>query len=116
MVTVIPPPVLEVFGLTADTVGAAAATYVNWSLDDVADLREYVVTVTSTTPGPWGGATTVSCVGLVDWILAAVVPNATKYVPVKLLPVIVTVEPPTALPEAGLTPVTAGAGAAVYVN
>jgi hypothetical protein len=48
IVTGVPPPNGPETGATADTVGAA--TYVNWSLTDVADVPAELVTVTSTTP------------------------------------------------------------------
>jgi hypothetical protein len=41
--------------------------------------------------------------------VAAVLPNVTAVAPVKFEPVIVTLVPPEAGPELGLTPVTVGA-------
>jgi hypothetical protein len=52
-VTVVPPPVDPVFGLTAETVGAG--TYVNSSAVDTTDVPTGVVTVTSTTPADPAG-------------------------------------------------------------
>ena len=48
--------------------------------------------------------------------LAATVPKFTAVAPVKPVPVIVTTVPPAVLPLVGLTLVTAGAAAAVYVK
>jgi hypothetical protein len=47
---------------------------------------------------------------------AAVPPNVIPVVPLRLLPVIVTRAPPPVEPIVGLTPITVGAGEAVYVN
>src|SRR5262245_60917281 len=47
---------------------------------------------------------------------AAVVPKVTPVAPVRLLPVTVTTEPPAALPEEGVMPVTEGVEALLYVN
>ena len=70
------------------------------------------VTRTSTTPVP-AGDTAVNDVEL-DAVndAAAVLPKATAVTLVKFVPVMVTVVPPAAGPDAGLTPVTVGAATA----
>ncbi len=56
------------------------------------------------------GLVAVICVAeLITILLAAVVPKSTAVAPVKPIPVIVTVVPPAAGPDAGLRPVTASA-------
>jgi hypothetical protein len=47
---------------------------------------------------------------------AATVPNRTLLVPVKPLPLTVTVTPPAVVPVPGLTPLTEGAEAALKVK
>ena len=69
-----------------------------------------VVTVTSAMPAP-AGEVAVICVGLTTEKLAAgVAPKLTALAPVKSVPVIVTLVPPAAGPDDGLTPVTVGGG------
>ncbi len=68
------------------------------------------MTVTSTGPPTPAGA-----VAVIEWrcdreLVAAVAPNLTAVAPVKLVPVIVTLVPPAAGPEDGLTAVTVGRG------
>jgi hypothetical protein len=89
-----------------------ANRYVNWSSDEVALVPLGVFTVMSTAPLPagevaviWVGLSTVNEV-------AGLPPKFTAEAPVKLLPPIVTLVPPAAGPELGLTLVTAGAGGA----
>ncbi len=88
----------------------------NWSADDVADVPEGVVTVTSTVPVPAGlSAVMVLSLTTVTFV-AAVVPKSTTVAPVNPVPVIVTSVPPAAGPVVGERPVTTGAATAVYVN
>ena len=54
IVTVVPPVTGPSVGLMLVTVGAA--TYVNWSAGEVADVPSTLVTVTSTTPVPAGSS------------------------------------------------------------
>ena len=68
-----------------------------------------MVTVTSTTPVPAGLVATI-CVDVSLVIVAAVPPNMTAVASPKLAPVIVTVVPPVAGPDEGLTPLTIGCG------
>lgn len=69
-----------------------------------------VVRTTSTAPAAWAGVTTVIDVALELTIgVPAVPPNVTPLVPVKLVPVIVTVVPPPVVPVAGDIPVIVGA-------
>ena len=105
-----PPP-------ASDVVKVVGATYVYWSAELVVLVPPGVVTVTSTVALPagvvaviWVALTTVNDV-------AGVVPKLTAVAPVRLVPVIVTLEPPAAGPDDGLTAVTVGAGVgATYVN
>ena len=53
MVTLVPPAVLPLVGLTEVTV--AGAWYVNWSALEVAEVPAELVTVTSTAPAAWAG-------------------------------------------------------------
>ena len=72
-----------------------------------------VVTVTSAVPEP-AGLVAVICVGPSNEKLAAgVAPKLTAVAPVKSVPVIVTLVPPAAGPDDGLTLVTAGGAAYV---
>ena len=66
-----------------------------------------VVTVTAAVP-MLGGLVTVICVSESDVIAPATPPNRTTVAPARPVPVMVTVLPPTVLPLAGDTPVTAG--------
>ena len=111
IVTVVPPAAGPEPGLIADTLGAAR--YVNWSLDEVADVPSAVVTVTSTVPVPAGLVATI-CVAVSLPIVAATPPNFTAVADARPVPVIVTVVPPAAGPEPGLIADTLGA--ARYVN
>jgi hypothetical protein len=53
----VPLPRCPELGVMPVTEGAVAALYVKWSLDPVADVPLGVVTVRSTVPAAWGGAT-----------------------------------------------------------
>jgi hypothetical protein len=83
----------------------------------IADVPLGVVTLMSTIPAVPGGAVALMAESerTVNRV-AATPPKETPVAPVKLLPRIVTVVPPAMPPEVGVTPVTAGAGAAAYVN
>jgi hypothetical protein len=107
MITLVPPTTFSEFGATLVTVGAA--TFVKWSALDVGDVPPGVVTVTSTVPALPGGAVAVICVApFTVKVVAGIVPNLTAVAPERAVPVIVTLVPPAAGPEAGLTPVTVG--------
>ena len=68
-----------------------------------------VVTATFTTPAAFAGVVAVICVALTTITPeAALPPNVTDVAPVKLVPVIVTLAPPVAGPEFGLTLETVG--------
>ena len=82
--------------------------YMNWSLELVAEVPAGVVTVKSTVPVPPGLTTTSSVSVAPDCTLTSVLPNPTEVTPVKPVPVMVTVVPPTAGPLVGLIPVTTG--------
>jgi len=84
------------------------------SADEVADVPELVVTVMSTVPTKWAGATAVMEPSVFTVkLVAARPPQRTDPAPVKLLPEMVTDVPPMYDPDEGLTPVTTGAGGAV---
>ncbi len=84
----------------------------NWSAAEVAEVPPGVVTVTSTVPAVPAGAVAVSEVPDTTVMpVAAAVPNLTAVAPPRLVPVTVTVVPPVAGPEVGLTPVTVGSPA-----
>ena len=68
-----------------------------------------MTTVTSTTPVPAGLVAVICVAELTVKLVAATVPKSTAVAPVKSVPVIVTVVPPAAGPDAGLMPVTLGA-------
>jgi len=69
-----------------------------------------VVTVTSTVPLPAGEVAVIEVALLTLNEVAAVLPNLTAVVPLKLVPVIVTLVPPVVGPKFGATEVTVGAG------
>ena len=69
-----------------------------------------VVTAMSTPPAVWAGVTTVMVVSLTTVKVAAMPPIVTALAPVKLLPVIVTVVPPSVVPLVGPKDMTAGGG------
>lgn len=70
-----------------------------------------VVTVTFTLPAEPAGAVAVIDVALFTVkLVAGVDPKATAVAPVKLVPVIATETPPAVVDDAGLRPVTVGAG------
>lgn len=95
---------------------AGAAIYVNWSAEEVALVPPAVVTVMSAVPEP-AGEVAVICVALSSVNeVAPVAPNFTDVAPVKSVPVIVTLVPPDAGPDAGEILLTAGAGLAVFVS
>jgi hypothetical protein len=108
IVTLVPPASGPALGLTPVTVGAA--TYVNWSLDEVAEVPPGVVTVTSTVPALSAGEVAVMEPATSFVTLAVVVPNLTAVAPPRLEPVIVTLVPPAVGPELGATLATVGAG------
>ena len=97
------------------------AEYVNWSAEDVGDVKPPSVTVTSTIPALPAGEVAVHCVEDVQLTpVAATVPKETLAAPgvvEKLVPEMVTAVPPPDGPDDGLTPVTVGVGGGVtYVN
>jgi hypothetical protein len=67
-----------------------------------------VVTVTTTEPFPAGDVAVTEVVLLTVTWLAAFEPNCTLVTPVRLVPVMVTLVPPAAGPEAGAIAVTTG--------
>ena len=86
----------------------------NWSAALVALVPPGVVTVTSTVPEPAGEVAVMLVALLTVKLAAAVVANLTALAPVKPVPLIATEVLPVVGPEAGLRPVTAGAGMYVY--
>ena len=111
IVTEAPPAVGPAVGLRLVTVGAGTK-YVNWSLDDVAEVPPAVTTVTYTMPADPAGLVAVSCVpaALMTTLLAAALPKFTVLALVRFVPVTVTEAPPVVGPDLGLMPVTVGAG------
>ena len=110
IVTMVPPLVDPVAGLTADTVGAVGdATYVNWSAELVADVPPGVTAVTSTVPVPAGLVAVIDVELFTVKLVAGVEPKSTAVAPVRFVPVMVTVVPPAAGPLVGLTADTVGA-------
>lgn len=80
-----------------------------WHAAVTAEVPAAVVTVMFTVPLP-PGLVTVICVPESEMILPAAPPKLTLVAPVRLVPVIVTVVPPSVVPLDGDNPVTAGAG------
>ena len=70
-----------------------------------------VVTVTCTVPEPDGGVAEMLVAEFTLMSVASAVPNLTAVVPVKLVPIIVTLVPPAVGPLGGEIDVTVGAGA-----
>ena len=105
MTTDVPPVAGPESGLTRFTVGGVKA---NWSAGPMALVPSGVVTVTSTVPT--GSAGVVALIDVSDTTTngADLPPKSTPVAPVKPLPRMVTVVPPVAGPEVGLTAVTAG--------
>jgi hypothetical protein len=115
IVTEVPPAVGPELSLRLVTTGAGAWN-VNWSDDDTADVPLGVVTVTSTCPAAWAGATaTIEPEPLTVNDVAATFPKETAVAPERLLPEIVTEVPPAVGPVIALRLLTVGAGAR-YMN
>ena len=74
-----------------------------------------VVTLTVTEPVPAGDVAVICVAELTVKLVAAVAPNFTAVAPVKLVPVITTLVPPTIGPDVGARPVTVGAATKVKV-
>jgi hypothetical protein len=104
-------PVVDGEGGAAEPVTDWHVPNVNLSLALVALVPAVVVTVTSTCPAAWAGATMV--IWLSETIITLVPRVAPKWTtkPVLLnwVPVMVTVVPPVIGPPIGDTPVTVGA-------
>src|SRR5207244_852865 len=112
IVTIVPPALGPAVGLTDVTTGAA--TNVNWSEPDVADVPTAVVTVMSTVPADSAGEVAVIWPSVsTEKLEALVAPNFTELVPVKCEPLIVTDVPPAVVPEVGFTEATVGASTKV---
>jgi hypothetical protein len=112
MVTVVPPVVEPADGDTPVTVGGV--TKVNLSAAPVALVPPGVVTVISTIPAEPAGELAMISVAELTAKTTLVLPNLTALAPVKLVPVIVTVVPPTVGPLFGETRLTVGGGVYVY--
>jgi hypothetical protein len=114
MVTLVPPAVVPLFGLIADTVGAGAM-YVNNVL--AALLPAGVVTTTLAVPAVPAGVVAVIDVALTTVTpVAAAPPMVTPVAPVKFAPVMVTLEPPAVVPLFGLIADTVGADGVLTVT
>jgi len=111
MVTVVPPDAGPEAGATPVTVGSGALQ-VKWSAAVSALVPTAVERTMLRMPAACAGETAVTLVSdTTVKLVAATVPKTTLVVPVKPAPVMVTVVPPDAGPEAGATPVTVGSGA-----
>ena len=107
MVTLVPPVTGPFVGLMLLMLGAVV--YVNSSFAFTVEVPLAVVTVISTVPVP-AGAITVMLVSLFTLkLVAAVEPNLTLVVPVKPVPVMVTLVPPARGPLVGLMLLMLGA-------
>jgi hypothetical protein len=103
--------------VAALVVAVGGATYVNWSPLLVVLVTPAVVTVISTAPAEPAGETAVICVAeLTVKLVVLVEPNFTAVAPVKFVPVIVTVVPPTIEPDVGETPEMVGTAVNVIFN
>ena len=80
-----------------------------WHAAEMAEVPAAVVTVMFTVPLP-PGLVTVTCVPESEMILPAAPPKLTLVVPVRLVPVIVTVVPPSVVPLDGEIALIAGGG------
>ena len=69
-----------------------------------------VVALTVTAPLPAGATAVIWVAELTVKLVAAVPPNVTAVVPVRFVPVMVTLVPPAAGPDVGARPVMVGAG------
>jgi hypothetical protein len=106
-VTVLPPTVAPLGGLTAVTVGSGS--YTNTPDAPVTDVPPGVVTATLTEPAGSGGLVTLNDAPVTPVTpVAAVAPNATPAPATKAVPLTVTLVPPEVGPAAGLNPVTVG--------
>jgi hypothetical protein len=82
---------------------------VNRSAELVALVPPGPLTVTSTVPDPAGDVTVIDVAETTLTPVPALPPNDTVSPDAKFVPVIVTAVPPAAAPDAGETPLTAGA-------
>jgi len=113
IVTLVPPAVVPAFGETPVTVGVGTAYVKPLARLPLCPLS---LTVTVTEPAEFAGVVAVIVVLLATvTFVAAAVPNVTVAPETKLVPVMVTLVPPTVVPVFGETPVTVGVGTA-YVN
>src|SRR5258708_20924111 len=106
MVTLLPPDVGPVFGLTLVTV--RAGTQLNSSLQIMSLVPSSLDTNTSTVPTPAGEVAVIWVALLTVKEAAALLPKLTAVAPEKLVPVMVTLVPPDVGPVFGLTLVTVG--------
>jgi hypothetical protein len=81
---------------------------VNWSAEVGAEGPAGVVTTTCTEPVPAGEVAVIDVSLWTVTLVAGVEPKRTAVAPVRLVPVMVTLVPPAAGPEAGVIAVTAG--------
>ena len=87
---------------------------INCADELVAEVPPAVVTRTSAVPDRCSGVTAVMLVDeFTVKLVAATPPNVTAVAPVKLVPVMVTVEPPVVVAVPGVTLLTAGAAIGV---
>ncbi len=113
-VTGVPPAAAPELGVRPLTVGASVPPVnVNWSLALVALVPPAVTTVASTVPDPGGVVTVMEVALFTVKAEAGIAPKSTSEAPVRLVPVKVTEVPPALGPDAGVIPVTVGAGGGV---
>ena len=99
-----------VAGLKDEAEMVSGDIYVNWSGEPVALVPPGVVTVMSIVPLPAGEVAVIEVAPFTVNEVASVVPNFTAVAPLRLVPVMVTLVPPTAAPADGATAVTVGTG------
>src|SRR5450631_95237 len=111
MTTDVPPASGPLVGARPEIVGAGMKVKVP---TDVA-VPPIVVTLTVTEPAPAAVVAVIWVAELTVKLAAAVAPNFTAVVPVKLVPVMTTLVPPLAGPDVGARPEIVGAGMKVKV-
>jgi hypothetical protein len=114
MVTLVPPVVVPVVGVSEVTLGGGGTKV---KADALVTVPCVVSTETLTLPAALAAVVAVTVVGLVTLKLAAVaVPNKTLLAPVSWVPVMVTLVPPVVVPESGARVVMAGGEGFVFAT
>jgi hypothetical protein len=108
IVTVVPPSVEPLVGVNEVMVGAGTT---NVKLPEDVAVPPAVVTEMLTVPAACALVlATTLVVPVTEKLVAVVVPNLTEVAPFRLVPVMVTVVPPSVEPVVGVNEVIAGAG------